>query len=304
MTPRAPTLPQIMTSPLTLDRALAALEIHAGTTRRCDLGPGDALHLGVGEATMVYVRSGELTGFPAAGTSCTVDAPSGEAAPALGPRTLLAGDAFVSLGCQPIALGSQSGAELTVVPADVSLTAVAPLPPFVFVDGFVRLEPAAAALAAHLGEGSGDGRSGDVVICRMMVRTVMLSAIRAWASRADTDPTWPSPVADPFLARVAEAVSAEPGRAWTIDQLATLGAMSRSVFAARLRRAFGQSPGEYVAEVRMQRARALLEAGASVSEASRALGYGSDEGFSRAFRRHTGIAPSQWRTRAGAAAPR
>jgi AraC-like DNA-binding protein len=54
----------------------------------------------------------------------------------------------------------------------------------------------------------------------------------------------------------------------------------------------------------MQHAKDMLESGASVSETSRALGYGSDEGFSRAFRRHTGMAPSLWRARASAAALR
>ncbi len=33
-----------------------------------------------------------------------------------------------------------------------------------------------------------------------------------------------------------------PVREWTIDQLAALGAMSRSVFAARFREVFGTSP--------------------------------------------------------------
>lgn len=292
-----------VTPSIALEQALTSLDIRPGSARRAHLGPGESLQLGTGDATLVYIRSGELTGAPTSGTSCTVAAPTCDAAPGSGVRTLLAGDAFMSLGCRPISLTSQSGADVTIVPADVSLAAVTPLPPFVFVDGFVRLEPAAAALAAHLGTDTASARSGDAVICRMMVKTVLLSAIRAWAAHTAGASAWPAPATDPFLSRAAEAVAAEPGRDWTIDQLANLSAMSRSVFAARFRRAYGRSPASYVAEIRMRRAKDMLESGASVSETSRTLGYGSDEGFSRAFRRHTGVAPSLWRVRVAAPSP-
>ncbi|MCE7483253.1 MULTISPECIES: AraC family transcriptional regulator [Microbacterium] len=33
-----------------------------------------------------------------------------------------------------------------------------------------------------------------------------------------------------------------------------------------------------------------------VSDTARELGYASDEGFSRAFRRHVGVTPSAWRS--------
>ena len=92
------------------------------------------------------------------------------------------------------------------------------------------------------------------------------------------------------------AINDAPGKDWTLDALASLGAMSRTVFAERFRTVIGQSPATYVTDVRMRRAKELLDAGRSVSETSRELGYASDEGFSRAFRRHTGVVPSVWRS--------
>ncbi|WKK71926.1 AraC family transcriptional regulator [Rathayibacter oskolensis] len=212
------------------------------------------------------------------------------------PRTLLAGDALLTFGRRTATLASVSGARLTVVEVQLD-TASCPssLPGLVFASGFARLEPAAAALAATLGSAyDGSARSGDPVICRLMVRTVLLSVVRAWAF-GDASSV-PPVTGDVYLDRVAAAVAGEPGREWTVDQLASVGAMSRTVLTERFRAAFGRSPAGYVTEVRMRRAKELLEAGRSVSEASRALGYSSDDGFSRAFRRHVGVVPSQWRT--------
>lgn len=184
---------------------------------------------------------------------------------------------------------------------DLAWPVTAAKPPAVlFVSRFADSEPAAAALAANLGSAAGDTaavRSGDPVICRMMMTTVALSFIRAWAAAGCAPPGWPVSTADPFLQRVAQAITDDPGRAWTLDTLAGIAAMSRSTLAERFRAAFGDTPANFVTDVRMRRAQTLLDAGHSVSETSRALGYASDEGFSRAFRRHVGVVPSRWAAR-------
>ncbi|WP_154096956.1 helix-turn-helix transcriptional regulator [Microbacterium testaceum] len=286
-----------MTPDAALERALSSIDVRPGHAWRQSLAAGGTLSLKRGEAAIVYLREGEITGRTGARSACTVDAASGEAATLDGGRTLLAGDALISLGCHAVAVSSQSGAEVTVVPLEVVPTFdTRALPPLIFVSGFAGAEPAAAGLAAHLGlPKPGTGRQGDETICRLMVTTVLLSALRTWAS-TQREATWPPLSDDPFLTRVVTAVADDPGHEWTLDQLAALGAMSRSVFAARFREVFGTSPASYVTEVRMRRATELLDAGTSVSETSRLLGYGSDEGFRRAFRRHTGVAPSAWRT--------
>jgi AraC-like DNA-binding protein len=282
-----------------LDRALASLDISAENARRSTLAAAERLAVPRGEATLVFVRSGEITGDIGENLGCAVDAPSGHAATLRGRRTLLAGDAFVSFGCERLDLTSQSGAEVTVISAELARTVSSwTLPGVVFVNDFAHAEPAAAALASHLGPTGGEPgrtRSGDNVICRIMVRTVLLAVIRAWAFD-NTTAVWPPRADDPFLDRVAAAIADDPGHPWTAEEMAGLAAMSRSVFAERFREAFGRSPGGYVTDARVHRAKELLEAGESVSDVSRALGYASDEGFRRAFRRIVGVAPSEWRT--------
>jgi AraC-like DNA-binding protein len=286
-----------MTSRAALESALSSIDVHPGRALQRTLSPGESMTLTPGEAALVYVRAGELTGMGEARSGCSVMAPSGAALTVEGARTLLAGDAFLSLGCHLLDLASQSGAEVTVVPLEVVPTVqIRALPPVVFVSGFARAEPAAAGLAAHLGHPAPlGGRRGEETICKLMVATVLTSALRAWAA-SDHGSWWPPRATDPFLARVSEAIDADPGKDWTIGQLAILGAMSRSVFVARFREVFGTSPASYVTAVRMRRAEELLDSGMPVTETSRALGYASDEGFRRAFRRHAGVAPSAWRS--------
>lgn len=282
--------------PATLQDVLSSLDVQLRETRRETLSAGQQLTFGRGVLTLVYVVDGEVTGDAAPETACAVDVAAGSAASLCESRTLLAGDAFLTFGRRPATLTSTSGARLmTAEVQSTSPLASAALPGVIFVAGFARLEPAAAALAAQLGPaGVATTRAGDPMICRLMVTTVLLSVIRAWA-HDDSPRGWPQRTGDVFLERVAAAVRDDPGRTWTVDRLANIGAMSRTVLTERFRAAYGRSPASYVAEVRMRRAQDLLQAGHTVSETSRALGYASDEGFSRAFRRHVGIVPSSWR---------
>jgi AraC-like DNA-binding protein len=219
------------------------------------------------------------------------------------PDALSSGDVLLVSGQSPLTLRVSAGAGVLVsrlALADEAAHLRALLPDIAWIRRFDELEPAAAALAQHIGvEGAihSPERDGDLVICRMMATTLLQSVIRAWTTIGCAPEGWPSRTGDVFLDRVVEAIHDEPGREWTVEALAGVGAMSRSVFASRFHAALGRSPASYVTEVRMQTAKAMLEAGSTVSDTSRRLGYSSDEGFSRAFRRATGVPPSRWRTR-------
>lgn len=287
-----------------LGHVLSSIDLRVGVARRVVLMPGEKYTLAADRVMLVYIAEGGVTGHPPIASGCRLDL---HRSPVRAEITsddqrarLIAGDAFVTFGQQPIALESEVQTTLVVVDIELSTRArhlSTTLPGFILVTGFDALEPAAAALAGQLGSGPDNCslRSGDPVICRMMVTTVLLSVIRAWAENGCAPEGWPGPAADPFLDRVVEAIHDEPGRDWTVEVLANVGVMSRSVFAERFRRATGSSPADYVRQVRMDVAKRMLSGGSAVSETSRELGYGSDEGFSRAFRRHTGVTPSAWR---------
>lgn len=268
-----------------LEKLLGAIAISIRSQRRLFPAVDDTIPLGADGLSLVYVLAGRVAVPAAAGL----------------PDDLSAGDVLLLSGARPLALHVAAGAGVLV--SHLSLTDGSAhigelLPDLAWIRGFAELEPAAAALAQHMGTDAPVvcDRDGDLVICRMMATTLLQSVIRAWSSVCAPQ-GWPSLTGDPFLDRVVDAVNADPGRDWTVEQMASVSALSRSVFAERFRAAFDRSPGQYVAEVRMRAARALLIDGRGVSEVSRELGYASDEGFSRAFRRHTGLTPSAWRAR-------
>ncbi|MCK2025448.1 AraC family transcriptional regulator [Microbacterium sp. SSW1-47] len=298
----------VTVDPDALSHVLDAAELRVGVARRIPLAAGGLLPIPAGPTTLVYLASGSVQGHPPLGDGCRLGVDPDSRRLTLETRErrdhLVAGDAFLTLGRTAFVLEADRDTTLMVVDlefADATSPLPALLPPFLTVTGFDALEPAAAALAENMGlvdPAASPARQGDPVICRMMAKTVLMSVIRAWAANGCAPAGWPSLSNDPFLDRVVDAIHQEPGRDWTVERLAAIGAMSRSTFAERFRVAVGRSPADYVTEVRIDAAKRLLDAGRSVSDVSRELGYASDEGFSRAFRRRTGMTPSSWRSAA------
>ncbi|MDQ0643144.1 helix-turn-helix transcriptional regulator [Microbacterium murale] len=288
----------------TLERVLSGVNVFSGGTRRVELPSSGALPLADGVVSFVHVVAGAVRGHPPLASGCTLGIDRATQTISVTqpstPGELAAGGALLTLGDRSVILDAPNGAILAV--GELELTdpsALQMMPDFVVVNDFAALEPAAAALAAQQGTppfAATDARSGDPLICRMMATTVLLSVIRAWAEKGCAPDGWAARSSDPFLDRVIAAIHRTPGREWTVESLASVGAMSRSVFAERFRAVVGQSPASYVTDVRMDAAKSMLAAGNTVSGTARELGYSSDEGFSRAFRRATGVTPSRWRT--------
>jgi AraC-like DNA-binding protein len=127
---------------------------------------------------------------------------------------------------------------------------------------------------------------------------LLVEALRLYSSDAPLSTGWLAATNDPIVSRALKLIHDEPIRDWTVDHLARAAATSRSVLGERFRVLLGQSPMHYLIEWRMQLAANLLVSTdlrlAAVAEQS---GYGSEAAFSRAFHRHVGMSPAQWRAR-------
>jgi AraC-like DNA-binding protein len=119
----------------------------------------------------------------------------------------------------------------------------------------------------------------------------------AFASKGPgADQGWLAGLADPVVGRALACIHREPELGWTLKDLAKRAAASRSVLAERFQKLIGQAPMSYLTAFRLQLAgRQLRTSSASMAEVAGAVGYASEASFSRAFKRHVGVSPSEWR---------
>lgn len=91
-----------------------------------------------------------------------------------------------------------------------------------------------------------------------------------------------------------EFIHANLHRPIRVPEMAAVASMSEKYFITFFKRAMGATPGQYVQRLRMQRARdILLRQAVPVKAAAARVGYPDAYSFSKAFKKHYGIAPSR-----------
>jgi transcriptional regulator GlxA family with amidase domain len=103
---------------------------------------------------------------------------------------------------------------------------------------------------------------------------------------------------DPVVAPAMALIHDEPGRKWTVAELAARQNVSVSLLDERFRAALGMPPIRYLTSWRMHLAQEMLRGtDLGVATIARRVGYDSEEAFSRAFKRKFDEPPSVWRRR-------
>ncbi|GAB3410072.1 hypothetical protein GCM10027515_29960 [Schumannella luteola] len=269
-----------------LDRALASLEWNVIESAHESLASGSVLS--GGEAGFIYLREGSAVLEVAEAT----------------PLELTAGDIVFFAHPRLRTLRAHTPTQLVevgVTPAgDRRSAALDALPDLLLVRDFdIHERPIVGlieSMCATRSKPIGSLRGGDAIICGRIVTTIASVAVRRWAESGCAPAHWLTGSVDAHIGRALSAVHTQLDRAWTVEELARIAAMSRSAFAARFRDVVGSSPAGYLASARMDAALDLLpRRELTVTEVARRLGYESEAGFSRAFRRHVGASPAEWR---------
>lgn len=164
------------------------------------------------------------------------------------------------------------------------------LPALVHVRNAERL----SILVRLVGEETRERRAGRDLVLTRLVEVLLIEALRAAPSET-ASPGLLRGLADPRLAPAMRQMHGDPGRPWTVAELAKKAALSRSAFFERFRSAVGLPPMEYLLAWRMAMAKDLLRGHElGLAEIAKRVGYGSASAFSTAFSRQVGQSPSRY----------
>ncbi|MCV7206882.1 AraC family transcriptional regulator [Mycolicibacterium peregrinum] len=103
--------------------------------------------------------------------------------------------------------------------------------------------------------------------------------------------------AESALRQVTEMIAADPTADHSVKSLAALASLSTRQLTRLFQAELGTTPARYVETVRIDVARAALDAGRQVGETARLAGFGSAETLRRVFVNHLGVSPRAYRDR-------
>ena len=168
------------------------------------------------------------------------------------------------------------------------------LPQQVHVRGVERL----SVLVKLLIEEAAERRSGRDLVLGRLVEILLVESLRL-TQAPDASPGLLRGLDDARLAQAIRQIHADPGRPWTMAELAREAALSRSAFFDRFTRSVGVPPMEYLLAWRMALAKDMLRHGEiDIAEIAERVGYASASTFSTAFSRHVGQPPGRFSKRA------
>ncbi len=171
------------------------------------------------------------------------------------------------------------------------------MPQVMSVGALIGRQPELMPLLTAMEREMSEERVGSAGILARLADVIAASIVRGWVECGCGDATgWIEALRDPRLGRVIAALHREPGRNWTLADMAQEMGSSRSVFAKRFVEVTGMTPQRYVLALRMRLAEQWFRRDKlAIDTAARRLGFGSQAAFARAFKRIVGEPPGKTR---------
>jgi len=143
---------------------------------------------------------------------------------------------------------------------------------------------------------------GAVLMSTHLAHLMLVQVLRLFLDTSSELPKgWFLALTDRQISPAIGAIHAEPARRWTLEELARIAGISRTVFAQRFKALVGSTAMDYLARWRMLMAADRLRNGSeNVAAIAFSLGYESESSFSTAFKRIMACSPTQYRRRLSA----
>lgn len=156
--------------------------------------------------------------------------------------------------------------------------------------------PWLAAISHFLVDEARVPNPGSSLMISRLIDLLVIRALRSWAAMQTRRTGWLAGLGEERISRALSAMHGDPFRRWTVNELAAVALMSRSVFAQRFTATVGEPPLHYLARWRLTMSADMLRNGKlKVTEAAQRVGYSSEAAFSRAFKSQFGYSPSEAR---------
>jgi AraC-like DNA-binding protein len=236
----------------------------------------------------VVLREGDFVLIPAAldFTMTSFDPPPDDTQSL--PQALGQGEYRIGPPDEPVNVRSLVGHCVLASP-DADLL-VSLLPQFLHIRDQKRL----TTLVELVGEESRAQRPGRSIVITRLLEVIFIEALRSTPAGKEM-PGLLRGLADERVAAALRRMHEKPGHAWTVPELASEAALSRSAFFERFRQTVGVAPMEYLLAWRMALAKDLLKRGtATIADVAARVGYSSASTFSVAFARFAGVPPSRY----------
>ncbi|MBJ6764834.1 AraC family transcriptional regulator [Myxococcaceae bacterium JPH2] len=142
-----------------------------------------------------------------------------------------------------------------------------------------------------------DGRApGALAIVTSLSQALLTLALRVHGQHQNAAPGTLTLLSDAYLGPSVQAMLTAPERAWTIDALADLAAMSRATYARHFKARANMTMWEFLTLVRMTLAcEHLRHSRDNVGEIGERVGYQSEAAFGKTFKQKLGMTPAQYR---------
>lgn len=176
---------------------------------------------------------------------------------------------------------------------------LAALPPLILVKGgedgaarWLRLT------MQHVVEELDSNGPGVQAVVGRLADILFIGAFRSHIEKSliSAESGWFAALRDPHIGRAIAMLHRDPSDAWTVDYLADRVGLSRSSFANKFTQLVGEPPLRYLTSVRLDvAAKRLRTTDDKLLAVAAGAGYDSAAAFTRAFERHMGVTPSEYR---------